>query len=276
MSEQEFQVRVIVVPVDATPASLAAFETAAELAARMQAEIRGLFVEDIGLLRLAASPLARTVHFHSLMPEHADAGGMERALRVQAERARQCLALLAERLQLRWSFQISRGEFAETVLGAASEADLVAMEKTTWLLRSEERLGRSTPPGPRASLLLRAGAPLKPPVVALYGESDGDRDALAAAASMAQAMGSGTIVLVPGLEAEARARLVEQVTEIAGETGLRVECRCLTAAGAAAIARAVRQAGAGVLVLSARCSGLDVGEIQELLEDIDNAVLLVR
>ena len=51
----------ILVAIDASPGSLAAAETAARLAALLNAELEGLFVEDDRLLRLPAAPLARQV-----------------------------------------------------------------------------------------------------------------------------------------------------------------------------------------------------------------------
>ena len=53
--------RRIVVGLDAGPRDRAALEAAAQLAARMQAELVGLFVEDIDLLHLAGLPFAREV-----------------------------------------------------------------------------------------------------------------------------------------------------------------------------------------------------------------------
>jgi K+-sensing histidine kinase KdpD len=51
-------IRRILVALDASPDSLAALKTAADLARRMEAELMGLFVEDIELLRMADSPYA--------------------------------------------------------------------------------------------------------------------------------------------------------------------------------------------------------------------------
>ena len=53
---QKPQMRRILVAVDASPHSLAALDAALRLAADLEAEIIGLFVEDINLLRLAGMP----------------------------------------------------------------------------------------------------------------------------------------------------------------------------------------------------------------------------
>ena len=49
----------ILVALDASPRSLAALSTAGALAAELDAELSGLFVEDINLQRLLALPFAR-------------------------------------------------------------------------------------------------------------------------------------------------------------------------------------------------------------------------
>jgi hypothetical protein len=56
--KREFEIHRILVALDASVRSLAALEAAAELAAEWHAELLGLFVEDVELLRLAATPAA--------------------------------------------------------------------------------------------------------------------------------------------------------------------------------------------------------------------------
>jgi nucleotide-binding universal stress UspA family protein len=57
--------RRILVALDASVNSLAAIEQAATLAANLEAEQLGLFVEDINLLRIATLPFARQICFPS-------------------------------------------------------------------------------------------------------------------------------------------------------------------------------------------------------------------
>jgi hypothetical protein len=60
-----FAIRRILIALDASPDGLSALETSAWLAARMNAELQGLFVEDESLLRIAEIPLAREVPYFS-------------------------------------------------------------------------------------------------------------------------------------------------------------------------------------------------------------------
>ena len=56
---ERFVVRHILVAVDATPSSSVVLEAAARLAREFDAELNGIFVEDLNLLHLAGLPFAR-------------------------------------------------------------------------------------------------------------------------------------------------------------------------------------------------------------------------
>ena len=98
----------IVVALDAASEHRVAISTAARLAARWNARLHGVFVEDDDFVRLAALPFARqfTVGFGA---ERFDIGQAQRQMRVFAERARQELAALAARHGVGWSFEIVSG-----------------------------------------------------------------------------------------------------------------------------------------------------------------------
>jgi nucleotide-binding universal stress UspA family protein len=98
----------ILVAVDASPLSLAALEAAAELAASLQAELLGLYIEDINLLRAADSPFAREVGHFSGSIRDLDSQRLQRQLRSQANRVRRRLSQLAERSQIRSTPSFSR------------------------------------------------------------------------------------------------------------------------------------------------------------------------
>jgi hypothetical protein len=118
-------IRRIVVRVESAPQDRAALQAAADIAARMQAELVGLFIEDIDLLHFAALPFAREVGFPSATRRSLDVSAMERSLRSLAGEARRALAEIAGRMPLRWSFRVARGSASVELLAAAAEADLL-------------------------------------------------------------------------------------------------------------------------------------------------------
>jgi len=156
--------RRIVVGLDADPRGRATLQAAAQLAARMQAELVGLFVEDIDLLHLAGMPFAREVGYPSSALRPIDVAAMERALRATAQEVQRTLAAIAGRAPLSWSFRIARGAMLSELRAAAAEGDIVVT--CAW---------RATLRAPLAVLCTAALAPeqVVPAALALAGALGG-------------------------------------------------------------------------------------------------------
>jgi len=122
-----FAARRILVAIDASAASLDALAAAAALAVRLGSELKGLFVEDEDLLRLAGLPFADIVRTPGGERERIDPASAEVALRAIGARARDAVERAAERHRVEWSFQVSRGRVAAEVLAASESADLVVL-----------------------------------------------------------------------------------------------------------------------------------------------------
>jgi hypothetical protein len=117
--------RRIVIGLDAGPRGRAAIEAAARLAARTQAELVCLFVEDVDLLRLAGLPFAREVGYPSAALRPLDVAAMERALRATAQEVQRTLTAIAARAPLNWSFRVARGTVLHELRAAAAGGDIV-------------------------------------------------------------------------------------------------------------------------------------------------------
>jgi len=119
------KIRRVIVGLEPAPQSRAVLEAAAELAGSMEAELVGLFVENVNLLHFAGLPFACEVGLISATRRALDVESMERSLRALAREAHQTLAAVAGRTPVRWSFRVVRGSTADELLAAAAEADLV-------------------------------------------------------------------------------------------------------------------------------------------------------
>ena len=124
----------ILVAFDASAHNQAALEAALRLAAKLEAELIGLFVEDINLFHLTGLPCAIEIRFPLAREEQPDAARIERELKIHAQQLQEKLAALAERAQVRWSFQVVRGKLTAELLAAAAEAD--------WLLLGSSSMAR--------------------------------------------------------------------------------------------------------------------------------------
>ena len=103
------------------PGSAAAPEAIARLAQEMRAELLGLFIEDVELLRFAALPFAAEVGFASALPRALDLAAVERALRHQADFLRRALSAALDPGAHAWSFRVARGAPADSVAAALAE-----------------------------------------------------------------------------------------------------------------------------------------------------------
>jgi hypothetical protein len=142
------KIRRIVVGLDSAPCGRMVLEPAAAAAAKLEAELVGLFVENMNLLNFAGFPFAREVGFQSAMRRPLDVAAMERSLRIAATAAREMLAAVAGGTALRWSFRVTRGVLPAELLAAADEADLVVAgpQLPADLVRPDVRVVRAEDP----------------------------------------------------------------------------------------------------------------------------------
>jgi nucleotide-binding universal stress UspA family protein len=277
-SERELIIRRILVALDASPHSLSALEAAAELAASFSAELLGLFVEDINLLRLAELPFAREVGHFSGTVRRLDTQRVERQLRARAGRARQALAATAERAQVRWSFQTTCGQIASELLSAALDVDLVILGKAGWSgqrhLGSHARAVLSQGRGP--ALILQEGVRLGLPALVLYDGSGFAQRALAAAVQLVRGRGGDLIIVLLADGADAAQSLRADVAEWLEDRGLEARYRWLSRAGVARLCDVIRAEGGGVLVLHRDTPLLAADTLMALLNEVGCPVLVVR
>jgi hypothetical protein len=98
-------------------------EAAVALARSLDAELLGLFVEDLDLLRFAALPFAHEIGTASAARRRLDPAALERDLRAHALEAERRLSGVASRVQVPSAFRVARGvAHVELLAAAATEA----------------------------------------------------------------------------------------------------------------------------------------------------------
>jgi nucleotide-binding universal stress UspA family protein len=284
MSERErgFNLRRILVALDASAHSLAAVEAAADLAAAMRADMDGLFVEDINLIRLASLPCTREVR-HTASLASLDLEQMERALKAQAAEARQALAAAARRAHVQWSFRVARGRVAHEVLAAAAAADLLTLGKLGRSRSPQARLGstalRVLAGSPIALLLVeqwQARARGLRPVLVVYDGSEGAGHALEAAARLAEAGGVNLTVLLLADDSDAIRDLKLAAAHSLEGRSIEIRWQPLALAEGHSLLRVIQSDDAALLVLNLSSPRLPEATIGKLLDHIRNPVLLIR
>ncbi|MGH2621243.1 MAG: universal stress protein [Anaerolineales bacterium] len=272
------RIRRILVALDASPHSLSALQAAAELAAELSAELVGVFVEDVNLVRLAALPVTRELGQTSARVRELDERSMTRQLRSLAQRAERALAREAGRLQVRWSFMVSRGTIGPELWGAASEADLVVMGRTGWSAR--RRAGSSVEAvlasGVRRTLVIGTGAKLQPTLLVVHDGSEMADRALQTAALLAKSKGGYLAVAIVRPDPEQAQRLQRQVAEQLRPRGLEVRYRWLHRSDSRALVELVATEQRCLLVLPAEAPQLQDLPLPEVFENLNCPVLIVR
>jgi len=279
-SERELIIRRILVALDASTHSLAALEAAAGLAANLGAELIGLFVEDENLLHLAGLPFAHEVRSPSASRRPMSSAQMEAQFRLQASQARRALAVAAERAQARWQFQTVRGQVTASVLAAALEADLLAMGRISRPLSRKSRLGSTAREASLKTkgpvLLMQQGSDLSYPVLVTYDGTAAAHQALITAAQMAKAGGDNLGVLLIGESAETIQAFKEEVASQLAVQNIAATYHWLPQATVGKLAEVIHAAEDCVLVLGGDNPLLEAEAIQDLLDETDCPVLLVR
>lgn len=138
------EVEYILVALDMSPHSEAALAAAAELASALQLELRGLYVEDINLLRLCGLPFGIEYGSFTAKPRRIEQNHLEREFRMQASLLRKIMADIAGKKRIAWSFQVVRGGVTDQLLEAATSARMLSLG----------RVGRS--PGKRTGTTAQA------------------------------------------------------------------------------------------------------------------------
>ena len=203
----------IVVALDASSHSVAALRAAVELAALMEAELEGLFIEDINLIHLCDFPFCYEIGSYTAKIRQLDNASMERQLRVIAERSRQLMQQTAGNSPVRWSFQVRRGPVVNELLMASQDAVLVTLGRASQMRR--RTLGSTVRSLVRQSrrpvLILGEENRLEYPLTVLYTGSPASQRALHLAASLAQRHPSSVrVVLWGGNSEDVEAATLEQ------------------------------------------------------------------
>jgi nucleotide-binding universal stress UspA family protein len=277
-ADREGSVPRILVALDASPHSLAALRAAAELAADLDAELVGIFVEDINLLRLSDLPLASEVTIYTTTSRRLNRQEIERQLRSQARMAQRALEEIARRRRVRWSFQVAQGIIASELLAAAADTDIILLGKSGWSQR--RRLGSTTrvivTQAPNQIFILQEGAHLGLPVGVLYDGSPNAQKSLVAAANLLRRQDGFLVVVILADHVDKARQFQAEISEWAQEEEIHIHYRWLVDINLGRLMRIVHGEHCGVMVLPAEGIVFQGEDLVELLEETDCPVLLVR
>jgi nucleotide-binding universal stress UspA family protein len=277
-SGSKFTIRRILVPVDASSGSIAALARAVDLAGKLEAELLGLFVEDIELLRMADSPYARELVYPSAAETPLSRKTMESKLKAHSERARKALESAGEHAQVRWSFRTVRGDVLTEILAAANQGDLLAIDKLRYF-RQLFRIGPAVLQTATSAMPLlifpECGVAPGTKVLIHYDGSPPARQRLLAAVELARLGASCVTVLLP---ADNPARILvmrKEVDAILEGKKVGVRYRQIDPRDDRNLLRVLQSESAGVLVMGRSELQKDPQQVEDLLHKTQTALLLL-
>lgn len=276
--EEGFHIKRILVPLDESRHSGSALKAAIQLAAQWQAELLGLFVEDVNLLNLASLPFSREISAITPGSRQLDRLQMEQRLRARAERCRKLMQEQAEQAKLSWSFRVTRGHVAAEVLSLGQQTDLVIMGRSGHSPAGGRRLGStalSVFQQSNCSVFLTANG-MEPvhPVVLFDGSAAAERG-LVVAARLAQAERCPLTVLLVAPDEALASELTQRAKALL--EGRQIEIRVVVQPDALTALKWVSTPpGGAMLILDATSTLWSEPDCRGFLEQAPYPVLLVR
>jgi nucleotide-binding universal stress UspA family protein len=272
-------IRRILVALDASKYSQAVLETAAGLAAKLESELLGLFIEDINLLRLEEFPFVREIRFQQTIARRLETGEIQQKLRARAALLRHELEETAERYHVHSSFRVVRGPVDSELLSAALDADLLAVGQHGHSVGRRARLGSTARTAltraTSAVLLVRAGFESRQPVLVLFDGSTVSHRAVAAAVNIAGKTGD-LRVLVWGVDDEAAYTERQVISSLLEPAGVKAEYQHFHSEDPEAVLELIKKQNVGLIVFGTSDSRLPLGIVQVILEEAPQHILLVR
>lgn len=272
------QIRRVMVALDGSPSSLAALHVAAELASRFDAELLGLYVRDIHLLRLAELPFAQEISLFSMRTRRLSPEFVRQQLRMQARLARRAMAATAAVAHVRWTFHIEEGIVETQLLSAARETDIILLGRSGWSKR--QRLGstaravaeRSQQP----AIVVQEGTNIRLPLGVVFDGSDAAKRSLEAAVHLLRNRSDYLKVLIVAPNSEVARELQREVSAWARDRRMVVQYRWLVDGDMEQVATIARGEQCGGMVVPVSEALADGKDLQDFLNQIHCPVLLVR
>lgn len=263
-------IRRILVTLDTDEPSAASLEEAARLAAGLEAELVGLFIEDAELLQAAALPMTRMVPHQARTLADFDPASMQRAYRIWSADARRSLEAVAAQWRIKWSFQVARGIYAEQLMATLRAGDLLALTSSKHQRRSRTGIAALTvaAQAPCSLFLMYRRWETWKPVVILY---EGSKEALAMGQTLAAIYNLPLVVLVlaQGEEAaQSETTAVRHYLDAADRPADLIQLHPVTAER---IGDTLRDLTPGIIIFDRR--GKLVPEIDEALDAVNSSVL---
>ncbi len=255
-------IRSVLMAIDDASAGHDTMEAAVNLAVDLQAELQGLYIEDINLLRIAALPFVHEITTASGTVRPIDAQSMERAMQQKADQLRRAMEHRAESAQIRCTFSVTRGRVLQRVLLATAETDVVFFG-----CRSHAPTVRP-PAGLRPKGIARC-------VLVLLDPSPHSPRALETALAVAGKHARPVVILVFANDRPTLRQLTADAYERSHGADVQITLLPQPVSSIATLIQSARTQRPELLLLSRECPLLSDNAIESLIDELACSIVLV-
>jgi nucleotide-binding universal stress UspA family protein len=277
-SEDQLIFRNILVALDASSHSMAALETAAQLAQKLEAELHGLFVEDANWFALSKLPFTSEISELTGTRRRMEEGDMERHVMSLISRLRQAMDQMARQHRIAHQFETKRGQVTEEVLAAAKNADLITLGRIGHSYWGGIELGQTVRTLIKESdtpiLILQQGIRLGRKVTVLYEEKE-DKRSLEIGLRLAQKLGVELEILILREDESEIQQSRKQLSAYVSEQYNEFDIQAIGWPNAYQLVHILNYQRSGILIGQRRLYLLTDNNLEHLLSGIQCPVLLI-
>ncbi|WP_227538132.1 universal stress protein [Marinobacter vulgaris] len=260
----------VLVLIDGSRMSYAALEAAADIAGKRGADILGVFVEELNLVRSAGYGFSREVGSASGISRPFDPGILEQRMRRLADHARAALAGAVKRRGGKAALSVARGHVIEEVLALAGPDDLLVLGRAGWSSTAGARLGSTAQglirqsPG-QVLLWCEQKLPYPNRVVVFLNDHDGANHRAALTAAEISRHYHQPVTIILGTDGEPTASRLDAIRQDLDVLGAGTRLRVMPDTDPITVARTLREERASRLVISRECALFTAPGAEQLL-----------
>jgi len=272
------KVKHILVALDTSPHSRAALEAAVALAESMDAELQGLFVEDINWFRITKRSFSYEISDLTGRIRSIESMDIEQEVRAQATRLRRLMDEMGKKSKIKYSFRTVRGGVEEEILTATESADLITLGRLGHSFRKHTELGKTAKTiihqSRKPVLMLQQGWHIGNTNVAIYDGTDTSKKGLILAKQIAQSQGNRLLIVLYLPEISHYNERVEEIDHIFEDSEIKYQIRLMRDSDLKELNRLIKKQEGGLLIIPKNSSFLYGEKLEDALEIIQSPLLL--
>lgn len=269
----------ILVSLDNSTHSKAALEAAIELARHYNAELKGVFIEDISLLNLAKMPFCQEVGEHTATVRKITTDGVSRGIHVQSRWVIKSFRRVTNASGVNAAFVVLRGGVHQMIEQEAQSCDLIVIGKTGTNPLRGRRLGSTAKAlidkHTRPLLLIEEHTSLGYPMIVKYSPSPLGKTSLETARALLHPEET-LVILLNEDDPHQFSQEMAQLRQWATEHDINISFQGIKTEASYEFFRMLNGLKTGLLILPHEATDLEQSFTQRCLNEVRLPILLIR